>query len=109
MSIHLTAEDIAAARAEGGGQLAALLLLAAGLPVAAPKQRTAAPEPEADNVHIAHPGAWPTGARRPAPLPPIDGRHIDAALTDYRHWLIADRPAASTTCPCPGCTPGGIT
>ncbi|MFF4644922.1 hypothetical protein [Streptomyces sp. NPDC001389] len=100
----LTPEDIAAAREEG--DLVALLLMAAGLtPAAVPKQRTVEPEP--DNIHIAHPGAWPTGTSRPAPIPPAPGQHIDAALTDYRRWLVADRPAASTTCPCTGCTPGG--
>lgn len=99
----LTPEDIAAAREEG--DLVALLLMAAGLTPAVPKQRTATPEP--DNVHIAHPGAWPTGTSRPAPIAPPSGPQIDAALTSYRHWLAADRPAASTKCPCPGCTPEG--
>ncbi|MGW9371143.1 hypothetical protein ACWGVR_14170 [Streptomyces xanthophaeus] len=102
----LTPEDIAAAREEG--DLVALLLMAAGLtPAAVPKQRTAEPEP--DPIHIAHPGAWPTGASRPAPVQPPPAHHIDAALADYRHWLVTDRPPASTTCPCTGCTPGGIT
>lgn len=101
----LTPEDIAAAREEG--DLVALLLMAAGLTPAVPKQRTAAPE--TDSVHIAHPGAWPTGTSRPAAVPPASSHHVEAALADYRHWLIADRPAASTTCPCPGCTPGGTT
>ena len=101
----LTPEDIAAARQEG--DLVALLLMAAGRTPSAPRPRTAEPEP--DNVHIAHPGAWPTSTSRPAPVPPASGPQIDAALADYRHWLIADRPAASTHCPCPGCTPGGIT
>lgn len=101
----LTPEDIAAAHQEG--DIVALLLLAAGLTPAVPKQRTPAPEP--DNVRIAHTGAWPTGTSRPAPLPPIPAQHVEAALADYRHWLVADRPAASTTCPCHGCTPGGIT
>lgn len=100
----LTPEDVAAARQEG--DLVALLLMAGGRTPSAPKQRTAEPEP--DNVHIAHPGAWPTGARRNDPLPEIPAPAIEAALAGYRHWLIADRPAASTTCPCPGCTPGGI-
>ncbi|MFG2748062.1 hypothetical protein [Streptomyces xanthophaeus] len=108
MSIHITPEDIAAARAEGDGQLVSLLLLAAGLPViSAPRQRSA--EPETDTVHIAHPGAWPTGASRPTPVAPTSGLDIEAALVGYRRWLLADRPAASTTCPCTGCTPGGIT
>lgn len=102
----LTPEDIAAAREEG--DLVALLLMAAGItPAAVPKQRT--PAPETDTVHIAHPGAWPTGTSRPAPVPVPSGPQIDAALTVYRRWLVADRPAASTTCPCTGCTPGGTT
>lgn len=101
----LTPEDIAAARQEG--DLVALLLLQGGRAPLAPKQRTAAPEP--DPVHIAHPGAWPTGARRPTPLPPIPASHIDAALAEYRRWHIAGQPNASTKCPCPGCTPGGTT
>lgn len=102
----LTAEDVAAARADG--DLVAMLLLAAGITPKAPRQRTAEPEPEPD-VHIAHPGAWPTGTRRPAPVSPASGPQVDAALTSYRRWLVADRPAASTHCPCTGCTPGGIT
>jgi hypothetical protein len=101
----LTPEDIAAAREEG--DLVALLLMAAGLtPAAVPKQRTTAAD--ANRVHIAYPGAWPTGTSRPAPVPAPTGPQIDAALADYRCWLVADRPAASTKCPCPGCTPGGI-
>lgn len=99
----LTPEDIAAAREEG--DLVALLLMAAGLTPAVPKQRTAELEP--DRVHVAHPGAWPTGATRPTAVPTIPASHVEAALTDYRRWLVADRPAASTKCPCPGCTPGG--
>lgn len=101
----LTPEDIAAARQEG--DLVALLLMSAGRTPSAPKQRTTSPEAAA--IHIAHSGAWPTGTSRPEPLPPIAGHQIEAALADYRHWLVADRPAASTTCPCPGCAPGGIT
>ncbi|MEU9415208.1 hypothetical protein [Streptomyces sp. NPDC048272] len=102
----LTPEDIAAARREG--DLVALLLMSAGLtPAAVPKQRT--PEPETDNVHIAHPGAWPTGASRPALVAAASGPQVDAALNEYRCWLMADRPAAGTHCPCHGCTPGGIT
>jgi hypothetical protein len=107
---EVTAEDIAAARAEGPGELVAVLLLAAGLPAyrpKAPRQRTAERAP--DNVHIAHTGAWPTGTSRPAPVPAPPGPQIDAALADYRHWIVADRPAAPTRCPCLGCTPGGIT
>ncbi|NXY96414.1 hypothetical protein HYE82_18860, partial [Streptomyces sp. BR123] len=57
----LTPEDIAVARGEG--DLVALLLMAAGITPKAPRQRTAEPEP--DNVHIPHPGAWPTGTHRP--------------------------------------------
>jgi len=103
----LTPEDITAARAEG--DLVALLLMAAGLTPKAPRQRSAEPAPELDQVHIARPGAWPTGASRPAPIAAPSGPQIDAALTDYRRWLVADRPHATTKCPCPGCTPGGIT
>lgn len=102
----LTPEDIAAAREEG--DLVALLLMAAGLKPAVPKQRTTVTDSAPDVVHIAHPGAWPTGTSRPAPVPAASGPHIDAALADYRRWLAAGGPAASTTCPCPGCTPGGI-
>ncbi|MFD6180106.1 hypothetical protein [Streptomyces goshikiensis] len=103
---ELTPEDIAAAREEG--DLVALLLMTAGLaPAAVPKQRAAAPE--LDIVHIAHPGAWPTAANRPVPVAPASGPQIDAALADYRRWLVADRPAASTKCPCTGCAPGGTT
>lgn len=101
----LTPEDIAATRQEG--DLVALLLMAGGRTPSAPKQRTA--DPELDNVHIAHPGAWPSGTSRPTPVPPASGPQIEAALADYRRWLVADRPAASTTCPCPGCIPGGTT
>ncbi|MCY0916986.1 hypothetical protein OS965_02195 [Streptomyces sp. H27-G5] len=99
----LTPEDIAAARREG--DLVALLLMSAGLtPAAVPKQR--APEPETDNIHIAHPGAWPTGTSRPTPVPPATDPQIDAATSDYRRWLLADRPPANANCPCIGCTSG---
>ncbi|KOU30185.1 hypothetical protein ADK53_28615 [Streptomyces sp. WM6373] len=104
---ELTPEDIAAARAEGEGEVVALLLLAAGLPVNVPKQRVSKPAVPSDNVHISHPGAWPTGTSRPAPVPAPPGPQIEAALADYRRWLVADRPHASTNCPCPGCTPEG--
>lgn len=97
----LTHEDIVAAREEG--DLVALLLMAAGLTPAVPKKRIAISEP--DNVHIAYPGAWPTGTSRPTPVPAASGPQIEAALTSYRRWLAADRPAAGTKCPCPGCTP----
>ncbi|WP_327300422.1 hypothetical protein [Streptomyces goshikiensis] len=97
----LTPEDIAAARQEG--DLVALLLMSAGRISSAPKQRTTSPETDA--VQIAHPGAWPTGTSRPAPVPPPTGPQIDAALADYRRWLLADQPAAGTNCPCAGCTP----
>jgi hypothetical protein len=95
----LTPEDIAAARQEG--DLVALLLMSAGRTPSAPKQRTA--EPETDAVHIAYPGAWPTGTSRPAPVAQLSGPQIDAALADYRRWLLADQPAAGTHCPCGGC------
>jgi hypothetical protein len=99
----LTPEDIAAARQEG--DLVALLMMSAGRAPSVPKQRTT--QPETNNVHIAYPGAWPTGTSRPAPVPAPSGPQIDAALADYRRWLVADRPHASTNCPCPGCTPEG--
>ncbi|MFI8448203.1 hypothetical protein [Streptomyces erythrochromogenes] len=99
---ELTPEDIVAAREEG--DLVATLLAAAGIHPKAPRQRTAEPAP--DNVHIAYPGAWPTGTSRPAPVPAPPGPQIEAALADYRHWLLADRPNAPTRCPCQGCTPG---
>jgi hypothetical protein len=63
----LTAEDIAAARAEG--DLVAVLLMAAGIAPKAPRQRTAEPELEQDPVHIARPGAWPCGTAPAGPSP----------------------------------------
>jgi hypothetical protein len=101
---ELTPEDIAAARAEGEGEVVALLLLAAGLPVNVPRQRASKPAAASDNVHIAYPGAWPTGTNRPARVPPAPGPQIDAALAEYRRWLLDGRPPCSTTCTC-GCTP----
>ncbi|MFF5445437.1 hypothetical protein [Streptomyces sp. NPDC012888] len=100
----LTPEDIAAARGEG--DLVALLLMAAGIsPAKPPRQRTT--EPDLAPLDIPHPGAWPTGTRRAAPGPTIPGPAVDAALRDYRRWLLADRPPASTHCPCHGCSLGG--
>ncbi|MEU8713594.1 hypothetical protein [Streptomyces sp. NPDC048663] len=57
----LTEADFAAARAQG--DLTALVLMAAGLPVAeaAPKQRARTPLPVPARPR---PGAWPDGARR---------------------------------------------
>ncbi|MBD0838813.1 hypothetical protein [Streptomyces sp. TRM68416] len=75
----LTEQDIAAARAEG--DLAALLLMAAGVPVtaAAPKQRTKTVTPL---VPRSRPGAWPDGTRSPGLSP-------EAAA--YLHQLWPDR------------------
>ncbi|MFJ8016196.1 hypothetical protein [Streptomyces sp. NPDC096339] len=101
----LTPEDIVAARDEG--ELVAVILAAAGIYPTVPRQRTTAATTVPDPVHIPHPGAWPTGTRPPARVAPASGPQIDAALTDYRHWIIADRPNAPTRCPCEGCTPGG--
>lgn len=57
----LTEADFAAARAQG--DMAALALMAAGMPVAAaPRQRARATVPMPSR---ARPGAWPDGARRP--------------------------------------------
>jgi uncharacterized membrane protein len=59
-------EDIAAAREQG--DLAALLLVAAGLTLAVPKQRQAEPADE-PCFHIARPGAWPCGTAPAGPSP----------------------------------------
>ncbi|MFF9631782.1 hypothetical protein [Streptomyces fradiae] len=61
----LTPEDIAAAREEG--DLAALLLLAAGITPTVPKQPQSAVE--APCYHIARPGAWPCGTASSGPSP----------------------------------------
>ncbi|MFE9738863.1 hypothetical protein [Streptomyces sp. NPDC006477] len=62
----LTPEDVAEARAQG--DIKALLLLAAGITPAMPKQRTAS-EPETPCYHIARPGAWPCGTAATGPMP----------------------------------------
>ncbi|MEU2484060.1 hypothetical protein ABZ593_05530 [Streptomyces sp. NPDC012617] len=59
-----TPEDFAAARKEG--DLAALVLMAAGI-AKAPKQRQA--EPEKPCFHIRRPGAWPCGTAATGPTP----------------------------------------
>ena len=64
---ELTPEDIAAARAQG--DIAALLLMASGLPVKAAKPRPAAEPPPA--IQRARPGAWPAGTRSPGPTPEV--------------------------------------
>ncbi|MFE2041649.1 hypothetical protein ACFXAZ_12095 [Streptomyces sp. NPDC059477] len=63
----LTAEDIAAARAQG--DLAALVLMSSGLPVKTPRQRPVPQRP----VRLARsrPGAWPDGTRPPGPTPEV--------------------------------------
>lgn len=61
-----TPEDIATARKEG--DLAALLLLAAGITPKAPRQRQPT-EPEAPCFHIRRPGAWPCGTAATGPTP----------------------------------------
>lgn len=60
-----TPEDIATARKEG--DLAALLLMAAGIAPKAPKQQQA--EPEKPCYHIRRPGAWPCGTAATGPTP----------------------------------------
>lgn len=60
----LTPEDIAEARKQG--DVKALLLLAAGITPAVPKQRA---EPDAPCYHIARPGAWPCGTAATGPMP----------------------------------------
>ena len=59
-------EDIAEARREG--DLAALLLMAAGIAPKAPRQRQAA-EPEPPCFHIRRAGAWPCGTAATGPTP----------------------------------------
>ncbi|MGW0780382.1 hypothetical protein [Streptomyces sp. NPDC002913] len=66
MTWEPSVEDIVAAREQG--DLAALLLMAAGVTPTAPKQRHA--EPETPGYHIRRPGAWPCGTSATGPTPP---------------------------------------
>lgn len=66
MTWEPSVEDIVAAREQG--DLKALLLMAAGVAPAAPKQRQA--EPEKPCYHIRRPGAWPCGTAVSGPTPP---------------------------------------
>ncbi|MER7953884.1 hypothetical protein [Streptomyces sp. NPDC096030] len=66
MPFDPTDEDIVEARKQG--DIKALLLAAAGLTIAAPKQRTSS-EPEAPCYHIPRPGAWPCGTAATGPTP----------------------------------------
>ncbi|MEV1097464.1 hypothetical protein AB0I87_18580 [Streptomyces sp. NPDC049952] len=65
MSWEPSVEDIVAAREQG--DLAALLLMAAGVTPTVPKQQQA--EPEKPCYHIRHQGAWPCGTAATGPTP----------------------------------------
>lgn len=64
---ELSEEDIAAARAQG--DVAALLLMASGLTIKAPKQRAARKPPPV--ISRSRPGAWPDGTQPPRPTPEV--------------------------------------
>ncbi|MEU3282999.1 hypothetical protein [Streptomyces antibioticus] len=65
---ELTREDIAEARKQG--DVAALVLMAAGRTLKAPKKKPAASEPAKPLYHIPRPGAWPCGTAATGPTPP---------------------------------------
>lgn len=98
----VSAEDAAIARQQG--DLKQLILVAAGFFDVI--EQPPAPEPEPE---VAIPrdrrGAWPTGASRPAPVAPVAGPVIAAALDEYRDWYLGGRPKCDERCNCPGCTP----
>ncbi|MEU3287814.1 hypothetical protein [Streptomyces longwoodensis] len=75
--------DIAAARRQG--DLAALVLMASGLPVKPPKQRTAPRQPPSTQTR---PGVWPAGTRSPGLTPEV---------ADYLAQLWPDRVLAAPT------------
>lgn len=94
----ITPEDIAAMKADGS--LAEFFRHLTGrAPV---KPEPAEPKPPVD-VPRERPGAWPTGSQRPTPPEPIPGPAVQAAIDDYRRWLLAGRPPASDHCPCTTC------
>ena len=69
---ELTREDIAEARRQG--DVAALVLMAAGRTLKATKKKPAAgAEPDKPNYHIPRKGAWPCGTAPSGPTPPPCG------------------------------------
>lgn len=62
----ISEEDVAAAREQG--DLAALVLMASGLTIKTPKQRTA---PSAPSIPRTRVGAWPDGTRSPGLTPEV--------------------------------------
>lgn len=69
------------------------------------RRAPAPPEPPPQPPGRRRPGTWPPGTcpPRPVPMPPAD--MVAAALTDYRRWIVADRPEITSRCACPACHP----
>jgi hypothetical protein len=82
---ELTPEDIAVARAQG--DVVALVLMASGLPVTAPKAKQQAPVQTSPLPPRSRPGAWPDGTRSPGPTPEV---------AEYLARLWPDRYAPAT-------------
>lgn len=97
-------EDYAEARRQG--DLAALVLLAAGLTPKAAPEADKPPDPEPD-IPRTEPGAWPISG--PLPRPQFPAVEVDRAVAEYRAWELDGRPGCDTHCDCPNCRPGGTT
>lgn len=65
---ELTREDIAEARKQG--DVAALVLMAAGRTLKTAKKKPADAEPDKPGYHIPRKGAWPCGTAPSGPTPP---------------------------------------
>ncbi|MEV5944648.1 hypothetical protein [Streptomyces sp. NPDC051994] len=89
--------DIAALRADG--DLVAWIRSLTGRPAPA-EPKPPDPEPE---IPRERPGAWPISG--PVARPQFPAAEVDRAVAEYRAWELNCRPACTTTCECPNCTP----
>lgn len=99
----LTAEDVAALRAQGDFREFLRSMSASRRPQAAPRPAAAKePQPQPDRDPNHRPGAWPAGISRPAPNTTLLADWMPA-LAEYRAWNLAGRPPGNHLCGCGTC------
>ncbi|GHH58153.1 hypothetical protein [Streptomyces candidus] len=94
-------DDIKAMRKQGDLSSFLRQQIAAGRTRREPAPAKPPPQPPGRR----RPGTWPPGTRPPQPVPPPPAHIVDAALTEHRNWIVADRPEITTRCDCTACTP----
>ena len=103
----ISPEDIAAIRKEEG-TAGIKALMRAQLAIGKARRETPTEKP-ARRATGRPPGAWPTGTAPGGLLPPAQypASAWEAALDDYRRWLVStdhpERTDTNQTCGCPGC------